>query len=150
MIFQGVDPLSFRPDPRRAIPRCAFCGLDLRDAFDVVDIALSPALVNETHHRKAHAACINEAFGRGAKVEFFQGTAIDADGLPGVPQPGNAVGEEFQRVLDRIIESQQLDFVDATRVEIVSIEVDRRGTAVAMDADYLVTDIELGEILEQT
>jgi len=150
MIFHGIDPTSFRPDPRLEIPRCAFCGLDLRDAFDLVEITLSPPLNNETYFRQAHAACINDAFGRGAKVEFFVGTGIIPEERPAVREPGNAHSGEFQLVLDRIIESQQLDFADATSVEIAVIEVDHRDTAVVfVDADYLVAPAELDEILER-
>ena len=146
LIFQGVDPHSFCEDPQLHIPRCAFCGLDLRDAFDLVDITLSPPFNQESHHRQAHAACINEAFGDSSTVEFFQGTSfVPDDAEPRVP--GNGSADEFRQVLGRIVDSEQLDFTGATRVEIAVINVGPSGIVVLIDADYRLSDLELADIL---
>ena len=150
MILQDADLASFQAEPRRHIPRCAFCGLDLRDAFDVVDMTLSPPFNNEIHYRKAHAACINDAFGRGAKVDFFIGTGVSHDEELEMPPFANAHSDERRNVLDRIIEHEKLDLADSTRIEIVLIEVDRHDAAVVfVEADYLVGDAELDHVLER-
>jgi hypothetical protein len=150
MILQDADLASFQPDSRRDIPTCAFCGLDLRDAFDLVDMTLSPPSNSEIHYRKAHAACINDAFGRGAKVDFFIGTGVSHDEELEMPPLPNTRSDEHKNVLGRIIEREKLDFVDSTKVEIVLIELDRRNAAVAViEADYLVDDAELDDILER-
>lgn len=146
-VFGGRDPDAFVPDPLKTFRRCALCGMDLRNAFDNIQLHVEGHFTPAKYSLEMHAACLNAALGKNSKLDVFEymdamvPPAGDVDRTDLIPRPS-----EWPEVAERALDTAGI-YLDADAVSLRFVEVSPKSTILQVLARYAITNSEVDSLL---